>query len=268
MPARHLVAAVAGAVTAGAMVATPLVRQGGPARRALSTVVVSGLFTTAVTRAAGRWGGRRAGAAAATVAVATATVERIGVRTGWPFGRYAYTDALRPQVAHVPVIVPMAWFAMSLPARETAHGALGPRSTRLGRIALGSAAMTAWDLFLDPQMVGEGYWAWRRRGAYRGIPLTNFLGWFVTGLGVMAALEALLPVDGPFDGPDGAGPVSTPEPVLVGQYASMAVMETVGFAAYFRDRVVATVGGAAMLPIAAAAVRTRWRQRHWRAVAP
>ena len=33
----------------------------------------------------------------------------------------------------------------------------------------------------------------------------------------------------------------------------MAVMETVGFARYFRDPVVAVVGGAAMLPIAAAA---------------
>ena len=32
------------------------------------------------------------------------------------------------------------------------------------------------------------------------------------------------------------------------------VMETVGFAAFFGDRVVAAVGGAAMLPLAAAGV--------------
>ena len=61
------------------------------------------------------------------------------------------------------------------------------RSTPVTRIALGSAALTAWDLFLDPQMVGEGYWVWARRGLYRGIPLGNFVGWFLTGLGVMAA---------------------------------------------------------------------------------
>ncbi len=77
-------------------------------------------------------------------------------QTGLPFGRYAYTDALRPQVAHVPAIVPLAWFGMGLPAREAAHAALGNRSTPATRIVLGSAAMTAWDLFLDPQMVGEG----------------------------------------------------------------------------------------------------------------
>jgi hypothetical protein len=34
----------------------------------------------------------------------------------------------------------------------------------------------------------------------------------------------------------------------------MAAMETLGFAAFFGDRLVAAVGGAAMLPIAAAGV--------------
>ena len=36
----------AAAVTLAGMIATPLVRRGGPARRALSSVVVTGLFTT------------------------------------------------------------------------------------------------------------------------------------------------------------------------------------------------------------------------------
>ena len=139
----------------------------------------------------------------------------------------------------------MAWFALGLPARETAHAALGERSTAAKRIALGSAALTAWDLFLDPQMVGEGYWVWARRGVYRGIPLTNYLGWFVTGLGVMALLEAALPPAATSTDADGA---------LVGEYAYMGVMETIGFARYFRDPVVAVVGGLGMLPVAAAAV--------------
>ena len=45
--------------------------------------------------------------------------------------------------------------------------------------------------------------------------------------------------------------------MLVAEYAGMGVMETVGFAAFFRDRLVAAVGGAAMLPIAALAA-ARW----------
>jgi hypothetical protein len=40
-------------------------------------------------------------------------------------------------------------------------------------VARVAAALTAWDLFLDPQMVGEGYWTWERRGRYRDIPLSN-----------------------------------------------------------------------------------------------
>lgn len=252
------VVAGAGAVAVAAMVATPLAGPRGPVRRRLSSVVVTALFTTTAARAAQRWGPRRAGAAAASIAVATAAVERFGTHTGVPFGRYGYTAALRPQVAGVPAIVPLAWFAMAVPARETAHAALGARSTPAGRVALGSFALTAWDLFLDPQMVGEGYWTWVRRGAYRGIPATNFLGWFVTGLAVMAALEVLLPAD------DRIGADQRADHVLVGQYSYMAIMETIGFAGFFRDTKVAVVGGAGMLPVAAAAVTRLWRWRRWR----
>ncbi|MEX2625484.1 MAG: carotenoid biosynthesis protein [Ilumatobacteraceae bacterium] len=223
------------------MVATPLAPRGGSTRRHLSTLVVCSLFGATLIRSARRWGGRRAGAAAATVAVSTAVVERIGTATGVPFGRYAYSAALRPHVADVPVIVPLAWFAMAVPARETASAVLGTASTRTTRVALGSAALTAWDLFLDPQMVGEDYWRWRRSGAYRGVPVSNYVGWVLTGFGVMAALEFLLPP-------------GRPDPVLTGEYAYMATMETVGFAAFFRDPVVAAVGGVAMVPLATAAV--------------
>lgn len=244
------VSAGAGAVTVAGMIATPLLPQGGRARRVLSTVVVVGSFTTTTANAVRRWGGRRAGTAAAAIAIGTTVVERVGTATAIPFGRYSYTAALQPQVAHVPAIVPLAWFALGLPARESAHAALGTRSTPTRRIALGAAALTAWDLFLDPQMVGEGYWTWARRGVYRGIPLTNYLGWFVTGLGVMALLDAVLPPADDAADADGA---------LVGEYAYMGVMETVGFARYFRDPVVAIVGGLGMLPIAAAALAGKFR---------
>ena len=244
------VAGGASAVTVAGMIATPLLPQGGRARKVLSTVVVIGSFTTTTANAVRRWGVGRTGSAALATAAATTAVERIGTATGVPFGRYAYTRALQPQIAHVPAIVPLAWFALGLPARETAHAALGDRSTPATRIALGSAALTAWDLFLDPQMVGEGYWAWARRGVYRGIPLSNYLGWFVTGLGVMALLEAALPPSEDPGRADGA---------LVGEYAYMGVMETVGFARYFRDPVVAVVGGLGMLPIAATAVVRKLR---------
>jgi putative membrane protein len=247
----RLVEAIPAAITLAGMIATPLARRGGPVRRTLSTVVVSGLFATTSAAAARRWGAPRTAIAASGVAAATTAVEHIGTATGRPFGAYGYTGALRPQVAGVPAIVPLAWFAMAVPARESAHAALAHRSTPVRRVALGAVALTAWDLFLDPQMVGEGYWRWVRAGRYRGIPVTNYLGWLATSAAVMAALVVALPPDGEADR------------ALVAEYGVMAAMETLGFAAFFRDRVVAVVGGAAMMPIAAAAARSLWRTRHW-----
>jgi putative membrane protein len=138
---------------------------------------------------------------------------------------------------------------MAVPARESATAILGTRGGRAGRIGLGAVALTAWDLFLDPQMVREGFWEWHRPGRYRTIPITNYLGWLVTAAGVMAALDVLLPSDGEADG------------ALVGEYAFISAMETLGFAAFFKDRLVAVIGGAAMIPIASSAARRTVRRR-------
>jgi putative membrane protein len=208
--------------------------------------------TTAV-NAGARWGPARAATALGAVSATAATVERFGTATGVPFGRYEYSRALRPQFGRVPALVPLAWFAMAVPAREVAHAALGPRSTTVARVVVGAAALTAWDLFLDPQMVGEGYWTWARRGIYRGVPLGNYVGWFVTGLGVMAILERTLPAAA-----GSLAPTSErPDFSLIAMYGFVGLMETIGFARYFRDPVVATIGGVGMLPLAAAAIVRR-----------
>ena len=231
----------ASSLTVGAMVLMPFLPRRGLGRRVLSSIVVGGLCSATTSAAARRWTPIRALGAAGATATMTTAVERVGITTGRPFGRYRYSAALQPQIAGVPVLVPLAWFAMAVPARETAHAALGRHSNPVTRVIAGAAALTAWDLFLDPQMVGEGYWHWAGRGGYRGIPVSNYLGWLVTGLGVMTVLEVLLPA-------------GEPAPDLVAHYAVMATMETVGFATFFGDRVVAAVGAVGMLPVAATAV--------------
>lgn len=238
----------AAVVTLAGMVAMPFARRGGIARRVLSSVVVSGLFSATTVASGRRWSWPRAAGAAGAIAVLTTAVEHVGTSTGRPFGRYRYTAALQPQVAGVPALVPMAWFAMAVPARETAHAALGARSTRTTRIVAGAATLTAWDLFLDPQMVGEGYWRWARAGAYQGIPFSNYLGWFATGMAVMTVLEIALPP-------------GEPAPDLVAEYGMMAAMETAGFLSFFGDRIVAAVGGVGMLPVTALATARLVGQR-------
>lgn len=121
-----------------------------------------------------------------TVLVLGWAVEYLGSRTGFPFGRYHYTDLLQPQLGGVPLLIPFAWLMM-LPPSWAIASVLVPSSDRERRSARGwvifalisSVAMTAWDLFLDPQMTSWGFWVWERPSGYFGIPWINFLGWML-----------------------------------------------------------------------------------------
>ena len=227
-------------VAVAAMVATPLATAGSNARVVLSTVIVVGYFVVSLIVAYRVWGRVRALGAAASVVALTLAIELVGSTTGFPFGGYDYTDLLQPQLAGVPVIVPLAWFGMGLAAREVAVSLVGAHRVR--RVLLGAAALTAWDAFLDPQMVTEGYWVWASDGAYRGIPLSNYAGWMASSIAVMVVFELLL-------APRRA------HRVPVAMYAFVAVMETVAFAFFFDDLVVALVGGVAMVPLSVVAMR-------------
>lgn len=104
--------------------------------------------------------------------------EAVGSMTGFPFGVYQYTDALQPQLAGVPLLIPFAWLMMLPPSWAIARVLTSPGS-RWRFAVLSAGAMTAWDLFLDPQMVAWGYWAWVQEGVYFGIPLQNYFGWLL-----------------------------------------------------------------------------------------
>jgi putative membrane protein len=122
--------------------------------------------------------------------------EFVGSHTGLPFGRYSYTDALQPQLGDVPLLIPLAWLMMLPPAWAVAD-LLAPRCPRWGKALVAALAFTAWDLFLDPQMVAWDFWRWHEPGAYFGIPLLNYFGWLlVSFLITYAALPADLPRGG------------------------------------------------------------------------
>ena len=107
-------------------------------------------------------------------------VEAVGVRTGVPFGSYAYDGGLGLTVLRVPLVVPLAWAMFAYPAlvvgRLIGHAWLA-----------GAWALASWDLFLDPQMVHAGHWHFARPG----VPLSNYLGWALVALVLMAVLARL-----------------------------------------------------------------------------
>jgi putative membrane protein len=131
-------------------------------------------------------------------------VEAAGVHTGVPFGAYAYTGDLGPQVLSVPVVVPLAWTMMAWPALV-----VGRTLARRWPVAVvGGVALAAWDLFLDPQMVDAGHWTWAHPEPalplVPGVPLTNYAGWLVVAVVIVGALHGLLPAQRRPSGPASA----------------------------------------------------------------
>ena len=98
---------------------------------------------------------------------------------------YHYTAALGPKfLGLVPYLIPVAWFMMSYPSFVIADRLVPSQWKRWQRIlavaAVGGLVMTAWDLIMDPLMVAGGNWVWGVKGAYFGIPLQNYWGWWLT----------------------------------------------------------------------------------------
>lgn len=116
----------------------------------------------------------------ACVALLGFAFEAFGVRFGVPFGRYAYTGALRPQLLGVPLVMGPAWMVLVAFARDAA-GRLRLRGWKA--VLFAALVTTATDLVIDPLAANRlGYWKWEAAGSYYGIPFVNFAGWFLTAL--------------------------------------------------------------------------------------
>lgn len=158
---------------------------------------------------------RQALRAGAAVPLLGWLVEVVGQASGFPFGSYQYTPLLQPQLAGVPVLIPLAWLMMMPPAWAMALVIAGAQlgwRARVRRAAVAALAFTAWDLFLDPQMVAWNAWVWAVPGVYFGIPLQNFAGWLLVAFCVSLLLA----------------PGSLPLAPLIMIYAVTCVLQTIG----------------------------------------
>jgi uncharacterized membrane protein len=178
-------------------------------------------------------------------------IEVLGLATSFPFGTYAYADVLGPSLAGVPLIIPMAWSMMAYPCLLA-----GQRlsSTLLGTALIGGWVLAAWDLFLDPQMVGQGYWTWSdARWALPGIPgipLQNFLGWLLAAI-VLMWLLGLLPRKHATD--------TVPAALLTWVFASSVFANLV----FFGRPGVALWGGVCMGAIVVPYLWRMWNEPQW-----
>ncbi len=171
----------------GIMVATPIALWllGDPVFPLLASLGVLAQLIAVLLTLAQTWSIKRVISIFVAVSVLTWGLEVLGVLTGFPFGSYTYTNKLQPQIAGVPLLIPLAWLMMLAPAWGLSSAILHSISKRLGKYywiiysALSGLAFTAWYLYLDPQMVSRDLWTWLESGRYFGIPMVNFFGWWL-----------------------------------------------------------------------------------------
>ncbi len=113
--------------------------------------------------------------------------ENLSILTGFPFGHYYFTDLMGPKLFLVPILLGLAYVGMAYLSWTLSSLILGGmRSPLAGSHVvtlplIASFIMVAWDLSMDPvwSTILHG-WIWLRGGAYFGVPVTNFLGWYLT----------------------------------------------------------------------------------------
>jgi uncharacterized membrane protein len=124
-------------------------------------------------------------------------IEALGVNTGFPFGSYRYTNVLLFHLpGNVPLPVVFAWLMIILSIYGMVNGimARAPSSSWLQAVLPPLFALLL-DLMLEPVAFHiEGYWEWLNPGKlnYYGVPLLNFLAWFIISFILLYLVNFLL----------------------------------------------------------------------------
>lgn len=126
--------------------------------------------------------------------------EASSIRWGIPYGTYGYLyENLRGEmlVLGVPVWDSLSYSFIAYASYETATWLLLPHPPMRLRILLASLLMVVVDLMADPVAVRGDKWFLGRvfeyphGGIFFGVPLSNFLGWFLAGMAILSLYEYL-----------------------------------------------------------------------------
>jgi uncharacterized membrane protein len=125
--------------------------------------------------------------------------ENLSVVTGFPFGHYHFTDVMGPKLFHVPILLGLAYVGMGYLSWALGRLIAGNPDEPRRRWALiispliAACAMVAWDLSMDPIWSNLVHgWVWRDGGAYFGVPVSNFFGWFLANYAIFQSFALFL----------------------------------------------------------------------------
>lgn len=112
------------------------------------------------------------------------SLENLSIATGFPFGFYHYSPTLG--LLTVPLIIIFAYFSIGYLSWMLSHVLTGQYAKKLhGKEVfivpfIAAFIMVMWDLTVDPiSSTLQGLWVWTYPGAYFGVPISNFFGWFL-----------------------------------------------------------------------------------------
>lgn len=162
-----------------------------------------------------RLGWRKATALAVAASVISLASELAGTSTGLPFGEYHYTPLLGYRILGlVPFPIPISWFYMlvgCLVIVSRLRPAADDGASRWKWAMWAGTVLLAWDIAMDPAMVRTGHWVWGAGASFRdsglpewivsfftrdrfyGMPLSNWMGWWITGTVVARVMLWIVP---------------------------------------------------------------------------
>jgi putative membrane protein len=113
--------------------------------------------------------------------------ENLSILTGFPFGHYYYTDKLGTKLFLVPLLIGPGYFGTGYLAWTLANVLLDAADRRkniltvIGMPVIAAFIMVGWDVTMDPaNSTFDKNWIWLNGGGYFGVPLVNYLGWYLT----------------------------------------------------------------------------------------
>ena len=125
------------------------------------------------------------------LSIYTWAIEVVGVRTDWPYGAFEYGVQLGPMLfGDVPLALPLFFVPLVLNAYLLTILVLdGRTNSPLVRIPVAIGAVVAIDLVLDPAAVAIGFWSFDGGGVFYGVPVSNYLGWVLSGTVAVLLVE-------------------------------------------------------------------------------
>lgn len=134
-----------------------------------------------------RWLGRRDAIILFVVfGVLALAIETSAIITGFPYGHFGYSGLLGYRLfGYTPWTVALAWTPLVLAAYAVASRAIVGEGrsvvSRAARVIVVAVLLVIFDVVLDPGAVKIGFWRYEGGGPFYGVPVSNFVGWLVSG---------------------------------------------------------------------------------------